>query len=501
MEKTHFNLYWGDIHRQTSWTCGEGTPDDHFRIAREYLGLDFAAVTDNARLAEDPTERLFPGAELLKHRHFLNGLKAHSISEAQWRLLQESVKRNSRDGWFVALLGYEWCSARYGDHNVYYDTDNGPLYVPEKLESLYAGSPDAIGLRRLIIPHHPGYSRGRRGVDWNHHDPRQERLVEVYSTQHGCSESDASGVHSLYSKSMGSMGKGTSVQRALERGYKLGFTGGSDSHFLLQKPGLTGVFASDLSRGSLFEGLWNRRTIASTGPKFGAWFSVDGYGLGSMVALDYLPCIEIQPFSQSWVKMELVRNGDVIRSWQNHGNPVRLIYSEVNEGLAPDNYYYVRVLLAEDDMVWLSPIWVSYLPDTPFAQNILYWLPEIDVHFWGRRLDDATVVLKLHNLSRAEGPITDITFEVIDAAGTPITAEELGPGSSLAPGESAEVRLEVPAPAKRCLEQAGPYSYRVRYRDHWDNVRIVHRKRILTSGESTVFPLESSWNLETARKR
>ncbi len=478
------NVVWGDMHRQTQWTCGEGTPDQHFQTAKDHFKMDFAAVTDNARL-EDPRERLFPGEKLLEHRHFLPGREAHSISEEQWQEVQAAVRRHSRDEDFVALLGYEWCSARWGDHNVYYGADHGALHLPDNIRELYAG-PESGG-ERLIIPHHPGYARGRRGVDWNVHDPYQERLVEIYSTQHGCSEHLGSCLYPLYSRSMGGITAGSSVLDALRRGHKLGFTAGSDSHWLLQKSGLTGVRTEALTRSGIFQGLWNRQTIATTGPKYAAWFFVGPFEPGSIAAIDYLPVIRIELPGGEWEEVELIRNGEVIAHWNrdDSGFLQVLTYQETSSGLLPDNFYYVRITLPHQEQAWISPVWVSYLPEAEFARDTLYWLPALDVHFWGRHGPGA-VRLNLRSHDRADGTIDVRGFQILDKDRNLLNEVgfEGGRGAaSLAPGQGLE----------ECLNSGDSPAaafFRARFSDRWHNVYTVERTRILGRSEETTFPLE-----------
>ncbi len=467
-------IYWGDIHRQTAWTCGEGTVDDHFAVAKAYFGLDFAAVTDNARL-EDPRERLFPGERLRDHRHFLGGLTAHSISQSQWLEVQAAVQRHTDPGRFVAFLGYEWCSARYGDHNVYYAADQGPLLLPDRLEELYA----EYGHRqRLIVPHHPGYARGRRGVNWNVHAPAHERLVEIHSTQHGSSEGLEPFTPRLYSRSMGGLEPGSSVQDALQRGYKLGFTGGSDSHALKQKSGLVGVYADELTRAALFNGMRQRCTIATTGPKFAGSFHLEGHGPGSLLALDYLPAFTVEVPETGWEEVQLIRNGQMAARWKL-GAPEPLVYQETASGLRPDNYYYVRVLLADGEQAWISPIWVSYLPDTEFAKDTLYWLPEGDVLFWGQKLDAQTVKLQAVNHRRAKSAVEIVAWQLMDTANE-VVWEERQTGQ-LRAGQ----QVEITADAGRLTEGV---RHALVYRDADDNTRRVVRSRLLQAGETTVFP-------------
>lgn len=472
------NMYWGDIHRQTAWTCGEGTVDDHFAVAKSHFGLDFAAVTDNARL-EDPRERLFPGERLRGHRHFLGGLQAHSISQSQWLEVQAAVRRHTEPGAFIALLAYEWCSARYGDHNVYYAADQGPLLLPDRLEDLYAGCEPA---ERLVIPHHPGYARGRRGINWNVHSPIHERLVEIHSTQHGCSEGLEPLVPKLYSRSMGGLTPGSSVQDALQRGYKLGFTGGSDSHTLKQKSGLVGVYAPKLERSSLFGALRQRRTIATTGPKFPAYFHVDGHGPGSMLTLDTLPLIQIELPDNGWDAAQLVRNGEVVAEWvsgENGQHGGHLQYRETPAGLLPDNYYYVRLFLEAAERAWISPIWLSYLPDTEFARDTLYWLPEGDVLFWGQEHDAETVKLEALRHRRADSPVELLAWQLWDAAGQVIWESQQG--GMVTPGQ----RVAVALPKRQA---AAAKRHVLLYRDAEDNERYVVRSRWAAANELGTFP-------------
>ena len=81
----------------------------------------------------------------------------------------------------------------------------------------------------MLIPHHPGYAMGRRGVDWSTHHPRLERLVEIVSN-HGCSEEPRGGVRPLQNIGMGSNVPGSSVRDAWARDLHLGVVAGSDCH-------------------------------------------------------------------------------------------------------------------------------------------------------------------------------------------------------------------------------------------------------------------------------
>jgi hypothetical protein len=382
-----YRLYWGDLHRQSNVSDGEGDLAEHFRVARDEACLDFYAMTDHAVLTADPCDRAFMGplkgpASITDARtpdELGDVVALHRISDAAWRTLQDLVRRFCAPERFVTLLGYEWSCARYGDRSVYYLADDQPIRVPRTLPELYRM---LEGVDAMLTPHHTGYARGRRGTNWNVHNPILERNVEVVSL-HGCSEEPRGGFFPLNNIGMGSNVPGGSVQDALARGYHLGLVGGSDGHRPRDPYVLTGVHAPALTREALWDALYHRRTLATTGAqRIRLAFRMDGEWQGGLLALDTLPHFTIDAEgTASIARMELIENGEVVRTWPGTGNRLA-----VNERLSrvperPDNYYYVRLLQADGNLAWSSPIWVSYLPELPEARGYLYWLPRVGVRF------------------------------------------------------------------------------------------------------------------------
>jgi hypothetical protein len=436
-EHEGYRLFWGDLHRQTAATCGEGSIRENFTVCRQEFGMDFCAITDNATITEDPADRLLPGPRLSVHRHFKHGKQAHSVPPGYWDELAAEVARAHRPGEFVPVLAYEWCSTRWGDRNVYYPSESGPLHLPGDVYSLL-DSARANGA--MVMPHHVGYAPGRRGTDWDVHDPRVVRLAEIYSTQHGCSELEEGNRYPLWSNSMGGNAPGNSLTSALLRGIHIGFNGGTDSHQLRQKPGLTGVWAKDATRESLWEALWNRRTVAATGARIGILFTAEGAMQGSAVATDRHPQLRIEVEApERLLRVELIRHGRVIRTWHPADPAFSASFTDAEQPACPDTWYYVRATAKNGELAWSSPVWVSFLPEAPFARDILYWLPR-------PRLQWAVIPVAGGFLSRLRhvGCARDGAIGVTGIAG----GSDLAGGRlplSLAPGEVAEVSTEAAA--------------------------------------------------------
>ncbi len=192
------------------------------------------------------------------------------ITDDVWADVVAACRDINDDGGLVCYPGVEWCGTAGvgGDHNVVFLGDDTTLArslewhqgmassapVPQtwpitQLYAAYDKDPDSY----LLIPH----VGGRRAIlDWHH--PELERLIEVHSAW------------------------GTSpwfFQDAMGRGLRLGASAASDEHrgrpgggapganIFGGHGGLTGVLASELTRGEVGRSLRARRTWATTGAR------------------------------------------------------------------------------------------------------------------------------------------------------------------------------------------------------------------------------------------
>jgi hypothetical protein len=88
--------------------------------------------------------------------------------------------------------------------------------------------------------------------------------------------------------------KNSSVQDAWRMLWRLGVIGGSDGHNLCgdRIQGLTGVYATELTRPAIFEAIRKRRCYAITGEPIGVDFRVNGNLMGSEIDARDGPVIE-----------------------------------------------------------------------------------------------------------------------------------------------------------------------------------------------------------------
>ncbi len=237
VELDGYRLYWGDLHRHSlvsRCTSGdEPSLEDFYRYAWDVDEYDFWAVTDHAE----------------------------NSTAYQWWSIQKIADLLHVPGRFVPLYGFEWTSAEHGHQNVIY----GDVARGAPIFSAFAeGSTTPDGLWRglaahpafpaITIPHHPGSAMVHN--DWDFHDRRYSRLVEVFQACRGNYESQV-----CFRQYSDGTATGTFMLDGLLRGHRFGLIASSDHG---HGASYVAVLARSLSRADVFDGLYARRTCAAT---------------------------------------------------------------------------------------------------------------------------------------------------------------------------------------------------------------------------------------------
>ena len=336
-------LYWGAIHAHTALSDGEGDPEEYYPYGREIGLLDFCAMSDHDwELAEHERSRLYGG----------------------FNYVQDAADEYNEPGEFVTIPGYEWMGNE-GHANVYYNNDkeDNPMYVgnisvvgrigtlsfPELLTK-YKDAEDVI-----IIPH------TSHGFKWTVYDPALMPVTEIYSCW-GPSEFHVNP-------------NVEGAQDGLKRGFRFGFIGGADSHH--SSPGHTGkpskyhilgwregfaaVYASELTRDGIFDGIRRKACYATTAERIFLEFHVNGSIMGSSICVkggDKLVFEGLVGGTDVIKLVELICNGDLIYSMECETQIVEFTHELTVSGDAAD-YYYLRVTQADGECAWSSPVWVD----------------------------------------------------------------------------------------------------------------------------------------------
>lgn len=336
-----YTLYWADLQGHCNVCDGTGSPEDYYRYARDVARLDAMALTD--------------------HDHW--GYRPLDEDPATWRRLCELSKTWYEPGRFVAFPAYEWTNWTYGhQHVIFLRESEAEVFAwnreesdhPQELWKLLAGR------ECLTIPHHPGGSP--IPICWKYHDPNFQRVVEMVSV-HGVSE------YVGHPRSIGGAVESGMVQSALARGYRLGLIGSGDTHDGhpgLGSPGaragLAGVYATELTRAAIFKALRARRVYATTGCRAILRFRLGNTPMGSVVRLD-----DPNARHEFWVSVlgdapiaaiALVKNNQVVATHSGEGLLESWQWRDPTTAKDGD-FYYVRIVQADGEWIWSSPIFVE----------------------------------------------------------------------------------------------------------------------------------------------
>ena len=250
--KTPYNLYWGDSHGGQIAMAEKIS--DFFQYARDVAAIHFAGYQRND----------------------------HVLSKRDWTLQQAAERAYDQPGRFVALPGYEWSAntSRGGHHNVYFRRHDQPIRRSDHsgLEDKSDADTDLYHIQDVyeafrnsdtVITAHVGGEHS----DLTYHDPALEPAVEVTS-DHGTFE--------------------WILEEALQRNYKMGFFGGSDSHNgrpgndtpgfqhrRYAKAGLAAVYAPELTISDVLSAYKARRIYATTGARILMHTEAAGHLMGT----------------------------------------------------------------------------------------------------------------------------------------------------------------------------------------------------------------------------
>lgn len=356
--------YWAMIHGHTEMSDGTGSLYNYFRQMRDEALLDITASSDH------------------DHRY--------EASDAFWQITCEAVAKWNEPGRMVTFLGYEWAKWRKngdGDRNVYYRHDYRPLYRSDDDE--YPTPPELFHALReetaLIIPHHTAH--GGNFCDWKDHDPLHERLIEIFQVRGSYERRDD---NPLPENTGQPVYEGGYVSEALLKGWRVGFTAGGDDHIGqagfdypmseekdAYKAGLTAVLAEDLTRDDVWDALWHRRTIATSGPRILLNYTLNGHLPGSEIQAD--DCPDVRTERRLYVefhgtapvdRMDIIRNNVIVHTsrpdqldgaleWSDNAPLEDIVIRESPFRETPFCYYYVRILQHDHEMAWASPVWID----------------------------------------------------------------------------------------------------------------------------------------------
>ena len=303
-----YKTYFGDIHNHCGISYAHGSLEDALNNARQRL--DFVSVTGHAHWPDMPAPE--PDTQYIIDFHEEGFAKL----KAGWGKMMKTLKDFDEDGSFIVYPGFEVHFCATGDRNIVYKDLAGEILYPKDLNDLH----DQLrtlrknGFDSIAQPHHIGYRKGTRGIDWDSFSDEFAPFVEMLS-MHGCSEANDNTRPFLHS--MGPSDFESTVLAGLQRGHVFGVSGGTDHHSAHPGSyghGLTGIWATNLSRDGVWEALQNRRMYALTGDRMDIQFTVDDAPMGQVIPRKAKSKIEFDVRAGGAIdSIDLLRDGQLVR--------------------------------------------------------------------------------------------------------------------------------------------------------------------------------------------
>lgn len=360
-----YTLVMGNLHEHTALSLcdkngADGTLDENYRYARDVHGYDFMAVTDHDHhmYYDAAWRKTIRAADFYDDApHFL-ALPAYEFSFLNWKTWGRT--------WIPALgsqilyFGSHASAARFvkGDGSVYcvYDEESGDL---KKLLALLHEK----GVKDAVLPPHQltdYYSVS----DWSIKDPEYRTVMEIFQVRgsyeyEGCPRQVQ--VHLIPGTTEKAAGvDGAWAQDALARGQRMGFIACGD-HFATGT-GTTVLMVREISRQGIIEALKARRCYATTGDKIFLDFRIDGHLMGREINATRKPRITVAVEGTDALREIVVfKNNKVIYEKNEADLAGAKDYSVdyVDDNFTENSYYYLRVIQANNEIAWASPVWVD----------------------------------------------------------------------------------------------------------------------------------------------
>ena len=401
-------IYFGDTHLHSILSYDADRPPEYvYRRMINQERLDFATLSDHDMIGAVP----FAPRDGVRGR-----------TPGEWAYMKGLADKFNKPGEFITFKAYEWTSYFYGHRNIYFapHVKNPPLlhhnhhthshshsHGDDHTNPKNENTPDelrqALGANQeldyIAIPHSTAWPTSGKFYRWGPGKSKfgksfgnpelwpEQRLLELYST-HGTSEyhnneypvdkgrpeapTDSFIVKKImnYDIQQADKNSGNFARDALAAGWRLGFIGSSDMHFLSHidqayKYGLAAVFAGELTRKGIWLGWKNRRTFAVTGVRMLLHFSCNEVPMGGNVVLkkntplnikgrvlgtNELERIEVVKFDGKSYTILFEKNTSAVMDFE---------FSLKDSAAKVGVFYFLRVRQKDGNRAWSTPIWVT----------------------------------------------------------------------------------------------------------------------------------------------
>ena len=266
-------------------------------------------------------------------------------------------------GEFVAAPAYEWTGSSRGtcDHdggpfghvNPVFLEEDGELEFYTPCDPACAGSSTPKlwlaheGQRVVTPPHH--VADQAHPYNWAYLDTRFASMVEVFQDMRGSGESSMAPGGTNWLR----VEEGNWIVDQLLAGKRFGFIASADHTGLA----LAGALVHGLTREALYEAFTARCCFGTTGAATAVAFTCNDQQMGQALQTDEASFVLEVAAAETIAEIHVVRQGETHESITVEAAEARHEWRATR--VVDGEFWYCRVILANGEMAWTSPIWLD----------------------------------------------------------------------------------------------------------------------------------------------
>lgn len=285
--------------------------------------------------------------------------------EYTWWLSQKLTDIFYSPGKFVPMFNYERSVVYPEGHRNVLFAQRGVRTLPRlpvTREDQAGHAPDTQMLYAYLKYFH-GVSASHTsatamGTDWRDNDPLTEPVVEIYQGDRQNYEMPDAPRSPAEKDAIGLWRPKGFVNLALEKGYRLGFEASSDH--VSTHISYSNIYVKDYTREAILEGLAKRHVYAAT-DNILADVRSGSYMMGDAFSTAELPRLQVKLAGTSkFSKVVIVKDNQYVYSSEPDSDTVEFSWRDNAPVSGKTSYYYVRGEQDNGEIVWASPMWITY---------------------------------------------------------------------------------------------------------------------------------------------
>jgi hypothetical protein len=338
---TEYRIVRGEFHRHTEISMdggNDGSLIDAWRYALDAASLDWIGCCDHD-----------------------NG----AGREYTWWLTQKLGDVFHSPGVFTPMFNYERSVAYPEGHRNVIFAQRGIRTLPRlpKTDENDVGNAPDTQLLYRYLKHFNGIvashtSGTNMGTDWRDNDPLAEPVVEIYQGDRQNYEMPDAPRSNNASDSIGGWREKGFVSLALLKGYKLAFQASSDH--ISTHMSYCNLYVTAPTRQAILEAFQKRRVYGATDDIL-ADVRSGSHFMGEAFETTAPPVLTVKLTGTApFAKVQIIKDNKYVYTVEPKTQTVSFNWRDEKPEPGKTSYYYVRGQQQDGELVWASPMWITY---------------------------------------------------------------------------------------------------------------------------------------------